>query len=262
MILCLFFAINLKKKGMVPGHVAGNPDKTEPMLPGLCLILPLLYIFTFIAGYASRNNFCRLTGLGFLPGWTKTKRGSQEHGITPAVRGFPCNEHFTYAFLIHLNYAARLSTGYINVLRVFLLGYWSITVYGRKHCYRLYTKHFNEAVHWACATQKIIDTKAPVETPTQLLIRDIEVGHSTQQHPCTVLLPNDLMIWATKHIIPSLLCHHGNHIGSGSKVSSACPSLFNDLIVHRHIEKNIPRDLKQNHCRCLKTPNKNFSYLA
>uniref|UniRef100_A0A4W6CQX5 Pleckstrin homology, MyTH4 and FERM domain containing H3 n=1 Tax=Lates calcarifer TaxID=8187 RepID=A0A4W6CQX5_LATCA len=53
-------------------------------------------------------------------------------------------------------------------------GYWSITVYGRKHCYRLYTKHFNEAVHWACAIQKIIDTKAPVETPTQLLIRDIE----------------------------------------------------------------------------------------
>uniref|UniRef100_A0A3P9KCI2 Pleckstrin homology, MyTH4 and FERM domain containing H3 n=1 Tax=Oryzias latipes TaxID=8090 RepID=A0A3P9KCI2_ORYLA len=52
--------------------------------------------------------------------------------------------------------------------------YWSITVYGRKHCYRLYTRHFNEAVHWACAIQKIIDTKSPVETPTQLLIRDIE----------------------------------------------------------------------------------------
>lgn len=60
---------------------------------------------------------------------------------------------------------------------MFLSGFWSITVYGRKHCYRLYTKHFNEAVHWACAIQKIIDTKAPVETPTQLLIRDIEVCH-------------------------------------------------------------------------------------
>ena len=63
------------------------------------------------------------------------------------------------------------------LLFIFISGYWSITVYGRKHCYRLYTKHFNEAVHWACAIQKIIDTKAPVETPTQLLIRDIEVGH-------------------------------------------------------------------------------------
>lgn len=71
------------------------------------------------------------------------------------------------------------------VFCTFLLGYWSITVYGRKHCYRLYTKHFNEAVHWACAIQKIIDTKAPVETPTQLLIRDIEVGHKS----CTQFPP-------------------------------------------------------------------------
>ncbi|XP_061837936.2 pleckstrin homology domain-containing family H member 3 [Nerophis lumbriciformis] len=53
-------------------------------------------------------------------------------------------------------------------------GSWCITVYGRKHCYKLFTKHFNEAVHWACAVQKIIDTKAPVETPTQLLIQDVE----------------------------------------------------------------------------------------
>lgn len=75
---------------------------------------------------------------------------------------------------------------------VFLSGYWSITVYGRKHCYRLYTKHFNEAVHWACAIQKIIDTKAPVETPTQLLIRDIEVHRQT----VAVILP---VIRATKH---------------------------------------------------------------
>ncbi|XP_030649887.1 pleckstrin homology domain-containing family H member 3 isoform X1 [Chanos chanos] len=53
-------------------------------------------------------------------------------------------------------------------------GYWSLTVYGRKHCYKLFTKHFNEAVHWACAVQKVIDSKAPVDTPTLLLMRDIE----------------------------------------------------------------------------------------
>lgn len=58
-------------------------------------------------------------------------------------------------------------------------GYWSLTVYGRKHRYRLFTKHYNEAVHWACAVQKVIDSKAPVETPTQLLIRDIEVREHT-----------------------------------------------------------------------------------
>ncbi|KAM4622736.1 pleckstrin homology domain-containing family H member 3 isoform 1-T1 [Discoglossus pictus] len=53
-------------------------------------------------------------------------------------------------------------------------GYWNVTVYGRKHCYRLYTEHLNEAVHWVCAIQKVIDSKAPLETPTQLLIKDIE----------------------------------------------------------------------------------------
>ncbi|XP_028843130.1 pleckstrin homology domain-containing family H member 3 isoform X2 [Denticeps clupeoides] len=70
-------------------------------------------------------------------------------------------------------------------------GYWSLCVYGRKHCYRLFTKHFNEAVHWACAIQKVISSKAPVETPTQLLIRDIEenkfnpevVEHIYQHNP-------------------------------------------------------------------------------
>ncbi|XP_009460247.1 PREDICTED: pleckstrin homology domain-containing family H member 3 [Nipponia nippon] len=53
-------------------------------------------------------------------------------------------------------------------------GYWSVTVFGRKHCYRLYTEHLNEAVHWVCAVQKVIDSKAPVQTPTQLLMRDVE----------------------------------------------------------------------------------------
>uniref|UniRef100_A0A8B9SMN3 Pleckstrin homology, MyTH4 and FERM domain containing H3 n=1 Tax=Anas platyrhynchos TaxID=8839 RepID=A0A8B9SMN3_ANAPL len=54
-------------------------------------------------------------------------------------------------------------------------GYWSVTVFGRKHCYRLYSEHLNEAVRWVCAVQKVIDSKAPVQTPTQLLMRDVEV---------------------------------------------------------------------------------------
>ncbi|PKU34036.1 hypothetical protein llap_15662 [Limosa lapponica baueri] len=53
-------------------------------------------------------------------------------------------------------------------------GYWNVTVFGRKHCYRLYTEHLNEAVHWVCAVQKVIDSKVPVQTPTQLLMRDVE----------------------------------------------------------------------------------------
>ncbi|KAM9296039.1 pleckstrin homology domain-containing family H member 3 [Gastrophryne carolinensis] len=60
-------------------------------------------------------------------------------------------------------------------------GYWNVTVYGRKHCYRLYTEHLNEAVHWVCAIQKVIDSKDPLETPTQLLIRDIEENQANQE---------------------------------------------------------------------------------
>lgn len=54
-------------------------------------------------------------------------------------------------------------------------GYWNVTVYGRKHCYRLYTKLLNEATRWSSAIQNVTDTKAPIDTPTQQLIQDIKV---------------------------------------------------------------------------------------
>ncbi|KAJ7313403.1 hypothetical protein JRQ81_004738 [Phrynocephalus forsythii] len=53
-------------------------------------------------------------------------------------------------------------------------GYWAVTVFGRKHCYRLYTEQLNEAVRWVCALQKVIVSKAPVQTPTQILMCDIQ----------------------------------------------------------------------------------------
>ncbi|XP_077125819.1 unconventional myosin-X [Ranitomeya variabilis] len=53
-------------------------------------------------------------------------------------------------------------------------GYWNVMVYGRKHCYRLYSKLLNEATRWASAIQNVIDTKAPIDTPTQQLIQDIK----------------------------------------------------------------------------------------
>ncbi|XP_021402400.1 unconventional myosin-X [Lonchura striata] len=53
-------------------------------------------------------------------------------------------------------------------------GYWNVTVYGRKHCYRLHTKLLNEATRWSSAIQNVIDTKAPIDTPTQQLIQDIK----------------------------------------------------------------------------------------
>lgn len=58
----------------------------------------------------------------------------------------------------------------------FLSGYWNVIVYGRKHSYRLYCKLLNEATRWANSIQNVIDTKAPIDTPTQQLIQDIKVG--------------------------------------------------------------------------------------
>ncbi|XP_043910642.1 pleckstrin homology domain-containing family H member 3 [Protopterus annectens] len=57
-------------------------------------------------------------------------------------------------------------------------GYWNFIVYGRKHCYRLHTKDLKEALQWVNAIQKVIDSVAPTETPTQLLIRDIKENSS------------------------------------------------------------------------------------
>ncbi|XP_057707897.1 unconventional myosin-X-like isoform X1 [Corythoichthys intestinalis] len=53
-------------------------------------------------------------------------------------------------------------------------GYWNIIIHGRKHSYRLYTKMLNEAMRWTNAIQGAIDSKVPIETPTQQLIRDIK----------------------------------------------------------------------------------------
>ncbi|XP_026992614.2 unconventional myosin-X isoform X2 [Tachysurus fulvidraco] len=79
--------------------------------------------------------------------------------------------------------SSRLGTLVLNSLcsvvqpddRVFKeTGYWNVVVHGRKHSYRLYTKLLKEAMRWASAIQSVIDNKAPTETPTQQLIREIK----------------------------------------------------------------------------------------
>ncbi|XP_066499158.1 pleckstrin homology domain-containing family H member 3 [Hoplias malabaricus] len=113
-------------------------------------------------------------------------------------------------------------------------GYWSLTVYGRKHCYKLFTKHFNEAVHWACAVQKVIDSKAPVETPTQLLIRDIEenkfnpevVEHIYQHNP--ILTYTQSPLYAPLLPFPYGSLDHTHMAGKGyTSVREEAVRLFN-----------------------------------
>uniref|UniRef100_UPI00358E019B unconventional myosin-X-like n=1 Tax=Myxine glutinosa TaxID=7769 RepID=UPI00358E019B len=52
-------------------------------------------------------------------------------------------------------------------------GYCGFIVHGQKHSYHLYTKLQNEVTYWASTIQMVIDSKLPIETPTQNLIADI-----------------------------------------------------------------------------------------
>lgn len=54
-------------------------------------------------------------------------------------------------------------------------GLWSVTVSGRKHSVRLCSPRQAEAERWGGALREVIASKAPLETPTQLLLRDIQV---------------------------------------------------------------------------------------
>lgn len=53
-------------------------------------------------------------------------------------------------------------------------GLWSVTVSGRKHSVRLCSPRQAEAERWGAALREVISSKAPLETPTQLLLRDIQ----------------------------------------------------------------------------------------
>ncbi|XP_021496872.1 pleckstrin homology domain-containing family H member 3 isoform X3 [Meriones unguiculatus] len=53
-------------------------------------------------------------------------------------------------------------------------GLWSVTVSGRKHSIRLCSPRQAEAERWGVALREVIASKAPLETPTQLLLRDIQ----------------------------------------------------------------------------------------
>ncbi|TRY95980.1 hypothetical protein DNTS_012834 [Danionella cerebrum] len=53
-------------------------------------------------------------------------------------------------------------------------GYWNVSVFGRKHSYKLYSKLQTEASRWASAVQTAIDSKPLIDTHTLQLIQDIK----------------------------------------------------------------------------------------
>uniref|UniRef100_A0A8C4SJ09 Pleckstrin homology, MyTH4 and FERM domain containing H3 n=1 Tax=Erpetoichthys calabaricus TaxID=27687 RepID=A0A8C4SJ09_ERPCA len=109
-------------------------------------------------------------------------------------------------------------------------GYWNVTVYGRKLCYRLSTKHFNEAIHWACAIQKVIESKAPVETPTQLLIRDIEENKFNPEAVESIYKHNSILKYTQSPLYAPLLPFQYGSVDKGySTLRDEAVKIFNSI---------------------------------
>ncbi len=58
-------------------------------------------------------------------------------------------------------------------------GYWKFVVHGRNCSFNLYTVSYDDAWQWTYAIQDVIDSKPLLETPFQILIREIKVTTST-----------------------------------------------------------------------------------
>ncbi|XP_048857839.1 unconventional myosin-X [Brienomyrus brachyistius] len=128
----------------------------------------------------------KVDGQEFLVrGWLhkEMKSGGKSTSLKLKKRWFVLNNSSLDYYKSSEKSASKLGTLVLNSLcsvvqpeeKVFKeTGYWNIIVHGRKHSYRLYNKMLNEAMRWASAIQGVIDSKVPIETPTQQLIRDIK----------------------------------------------------------------------------------------
>uniref|UniRef100_A0A8D0DDM7 Myosin X, like 1 n=1 Tax=Sander lucioperca TaxID=283035 RepID=A0A8D0DDM7_SANLU len=129
---------------------------------------------------------CKVDGQEFLVrGWLhkEMKSGSKSTSLKLKKRWFVLTTTSLDYYKSSERSTSKLGTLVLNSLcsvvqpdeKVFKdTGYWNIIIHGRKHSYRLHTKMLNEAMRWANAIQGAIDSKVPIETPTQQLIRDIK----------------------------------------------------------------------------------------
>ncbi|XP_077581041.1 unconventional myosin-X [Stigmatopora nigra] len=95
-------------------------------------------------------------------------------------------------------------------------GYWNVTVYGRKHSYRLYCKLLNEAARWAGAVQNVIDAKVPVDTPTQRLILQIKENSLNAEVVDQIYSRNPILRYSRHPLHSPLLPLPYGDVGRGS----------------------------------------------
>ncbi|XP_075417981.1 LOW QUALITY PROTEIN: pleckstrin homology domain-containing family H member 3 [Tenrec ecaudatus] len=72
-------------------------------------------------------------------------------------------------------------------------GLWSVTVSGRKHSVWLCSTRQTEAERWGVALREVIAAKAPLETPTQLLLRDIQESCQDQEAVALIYHRNPIL---------------------------------------------------------------------
>ncbi|XP_053507195.1 unconventional myosin-X [Ictalurus furcatus] len=127
----------------------------------------------------------RVQGQEFIiRGWLhKEMKGSSRNNLRLKKRWFLLTHNSLDYYKSSERNALKLGSLLLNSLcsvltpdeRVYKeTGYWGVTVFGRKHSYRLYSKLQSEVCRWANAVQNIIDNKPPMDTHTQQLIQDIK----------------------------------------------------------------------------------------
>ncbi|XP_051990954.1 unconventional myosin-X-like [Xyrauchen texanus] len=127
----------------------------------------------------------RVQGQEFIiRGWLyKEIRGSSPGNLKLKKRWFVLTHNSVDYYKSSERNALKLGSLVLNSLcsvlvpdeRVFKeTGYWNVSVFGRKHSYRLYSKLQTEASRWASSVQTIIDSKPLMDTHTQQLLQDIK----------------------------------------------------------------------------------------
>ncbi|XP_074117706.1 pleckstrin homology domain-containing family H member 3 isoform X1 [Sminthopsis crassicaudata] len=84
-------------------------------------------------------------------------------------------------------------------------GLWSVTVSGRKHSVRLCSSRLAEAARWGAALRSVIAGKAPLETPTQLLLRDIQESSGDSEAVALIYLRNPILRHTSSALYAPLL---------------------------------------------------------
>ncbi|XP_055512710.1 pleckstrin homology domain-containing family H member 3 [Leucoraja erinacea] len=115
-------------------------------------------------------------------------------------------------------------------------GYWKLTVYGRRHHYQLFTDRLSDSMRWTQAIQAAIDCKAPTETPTLVLIRDIQENVSNAELVEQIYNRNGILRHSQKPLYAPLLpfpydaaCHCLKSMRGYTTLQDEALKIFNAL---------------------------------